>query len=39
MQMKYISLKDFIVEKEKNIAICTMFFSGVCLNYLHVTFA
>lgn len=30
--MKYISFKDFIVKKEKNIAIYTMFFSGVCLN-------
>ena len=38
MQMKYISFKDFIVEKKKHRNMYDVF-SGVCLNYLHVTFA
>ncbi len=35
MQMKYISFKDFIVEKEKNIAIYTMFFR-VCVSIIYM---
>lgn len=35
--MKYILFKDFIVEKEKNIVICMMFF-WVCVLIIYMLF-